>query len=55
MSWKGMINIVKMATTTKAIYRFNAISIKISRQFSTDCERVFGKFIWKNEKQKTLG
>jgi hypothetical protein len=32
-SWIGRINIVKMAILTKAIYRFNAISIKISTQF----------------------
>jgi hypothetical protein len=27
--WIGRINIVKMAILSKAIYRFNAISIKI--------------------------
>ena len=51
-SWIGRINTVKITILARAIYRFNAIPVKLPTVFFRELEQIISQFVWKYRKTR---
>ena len=53
-SWIGRINIVIMSILPKAMYRFNAMPIKVPTVLFRELEQILSQFVWNYKKKPQI-
>ena len=51
-SWTGRINTVKITILPKAIYRLNALTVKLPMVFFTELKQGIPQFVWKHKRSQ---